>query len=345
VTLFSATRTFVMPRMARDKIARFVFLAVRRAFNLRCLFARDYETRDRVFALYAPVSLLVLLATWLALVFFGYMGMFWALGVGTARAALLVSGSSLFTLGTTSVADLLITTLTFSEAMVGLILVALLISFLPTIYSAFARREAAVTLLEVRAGTPPTAVEMLLRFKRIGTFDELGNLWPKWEAWFADVDESHTSLAALSFFRSPRSDRSWITAAGTVLDTAALCASSLDLPHDPHQDLCLRAGYLALRHIADFFRIPYNATPKPGDPISVTREEYTKVCEQLSAAGIPLKTDREQAWLDFVGWRVNYDSVLLDLARMMQAPETPWISDPPRQAFRPRLPARVRRAL
>ncbi|MBF6592382.1 MAG: hypothetical protein IVW57_17875, partial [Ktedonobacterales bacterium] len=201
ITLFSATRTFVLPRSARDKIVRQVFLTTRKLFNLRARLERDYLGRDRVMALYAPVSLLVMLAVWLALVLAGYMGMFWALEAGSPRAAFAVSGSSLFTLGFATVSDLVVTILTFSEAMVGLILVALLISYLPTIYSAFSRREAAVTLLEVRAGSPPSAIEMISRIHRLGRYEKMAELWVTWEAWFADIEETHTSLAVLILFR------------------------------------------------------------------------------------------------------------------------------------------------
>jgi hypothetical protein len=343
ITLFSATRVFVLPRSANDRIARFVFLTLREIFNLRTRFSRTYSARDRIMALYAPVCLLVLLATWLALILAGYMGMFWALGANSPRAAFFVSGSSLFTLGFATVNDAITTVLTFSEAMVGLILVALLVSYLPTIYSAFARREAVVTLLEVRAGSPPTAVEMLLRYRRLKRSEELTGLWNTWEAWFADIDESHTSLGVLSFFRSPRPERSWVAAAGTILDTAALCASTLDMPRDPHQDLCLRAGYLALRHIAEFFRFRVPADPKPGDPISITREEYDAACARLEEGDIALKPDREQAWRDFAGWRVNYDTVLLALARLTMAPETPWINDAARRKIAVRPPNFIRR--
>ena len=103
-----------------------------------------------------------------------------------------------------------------------MILVALLMAYLPTMYAAFSRREQAVSMLEVRAGNPPSALEMLLRFNRIQGLDKLGDYWKTWEVWFADVEESHTTLPALVFFRSPRSDNSWITAAGAVLDTAAI---------------------------------------------------------------------------------------------------------------------------
>jgi hypothetical protein len=207
------------------------------------------------------------------------------------------------------------------------LLVALLIAYLPTMYAAFQRREAAVTLLEVRAGSPPSAIEMILRYHRLHGLDRLSEQWRVWEAWFVDIQESHTSLAALVFFRSPRPDHSWVTAAGAVLDAAALTRSTVDTPTDFQADLCIRAGYLALRHIADFFSVPYNDDPQKGDPISVTRQEFDAACELLSAQGVPLKPDRQQAWEDFAGWRVNYDTVLIALAGLTMAPEAPWSSD------------------
>ena len=157
--------------------------------------------------------------------------MFWATGLPPGEAAK-VSGSSLLTLGFATVETPIQTVLAFVEAGLGLVMVAVLISYLPTIYSAFARREAAVTLLEVRAGTPPSPVEMFLRYNRIHNLDELGKIWTNWEGWFADIEESHTSLAALTFFRSPQPNRSWVTAAGTILDAAALanpCSTCLTI--------------------------------------------------------------------------------------------------------------------
>lgn len=131
----------------------------------------------------------------------------------------------------------------------------------------------------------------------------------------------------ISFFRSPQSSRSWITAAGTVLDAAALVSSTVDIPKDSQADLCICAGFLALRHICDFFGIPYNANPRPDDPISIAQEEFDEVYNKLTEVGVPLKRDREQAWRDFRGWRVNYDSVLIHLAGLTMAPWTMWSSD------------------
>ncbi len=98
---------------------------------------------------------------------------------------------------------------------------------------------------------------------------------------------------------------------------------------DPRANLCIRAGYLALRRIAEFFQIPFNPDPHPEDPISISEAEFIEVYDQLAAVGVPLKPDRAQAWRDFSGWRVNYDYVLLSLAALTMAPETPWTSDRP----------------
>ena len=184
---------------------------------------------------------------------------------------------------------------------------------------------------------------MLIRFhtiKGLGTLTD--EVWRPWQDWFVDVEESHTSFAGLPFFRSPKADRSWITAAGVVLDAASIYASTLDVPRSPPAELCIRSGYLCLRAIADFYSIPYATEPSPSDPIAVSREEYDEIYDRLAAAGLPLQADRDQAWRDFAGWRVNYDTVLIVLAGLVMAPYAPWISDRS-PAGRFRLPVLRRR--
>ncbi len=145
--------------------------------------------------------------------------MFWALG-RTVGDAFYVSGSSLLTLGFAPVDTLGERILAFSEATLGLGIVALVITFLPSIYAAFSRRESQVALLETRAGSPPTAIEFLIRYQWLDWLDQMPAFWERWEIWFAGVQESHTSFAALNFFRSPQPDQSWIVAACTVLDAS-----------------------------------------------------------------------------------------------------------------------------
>ncbi len=327
-TLISAISTFVLPRSDRSFITRLVFRTLRRIFDVFLRFSTTYERSDAIMAYYAPLGLMLLLPTWYALICLGYTAIYWSLGFGGLTESFRLSGSSLFTLGFSQPDGWGISALVFSEGMLGLIMVALLIAYLPTMYSAFSRREQAVNMLEVRAGVPPSAVEMLLRFSRIHGLDKLGEYWRTWETWFADVEESHTTLATLVFFRSPDRDMSWITAAGAVLDAASITISSLDIPHDPAADLCIRAGYLALRRIANHFDRPNPPDPHfPDQPISIHRSEFDAVVAQLAAAGLPLKPDREQAWKDFAGWRVNYDRSLIEICNLVMAPFAAWSSD------------------
>jgi hypothetical protein len=238
-----------------------------------------------------------------------------------------LSGSSLLTLGYASVNTTASKLLEFSEAMIGLVLIAMLIAYLPTMYSAFSRRETAVVLWEARAGSPPTVAEMIARSYRTGELERLRDVWLSWQTWFAELEESHTSLSPLVFFRSPQAQRSWITAAGNVMDSAAFILAAVDVRFEPQAAFCIRAGFLALRQIANFFNLPYEMNPEKDMPISVSRYEFDEVYDKLAAEDVPLKRDREQAWQDFSGWRINYDDVLLALAALTTAPYAPWISD------------------
>ena len=104
--------------------------------------------------------------------------------------------------------------------------------------------------------------------------------------------------------------------------------SSIDIPYEASGALSIRAGFLALRGIADYFDISYPRDPHyPVTPITVTRAEYDEVIHKLEEAGLPIKPDREQAWKDFAGWRVNYDRVLLVLCSLVMAPQAPWSGD------------------
>jgi len=224
-----------------------VFVGVRGLFALRSRRAHSYQQRDQAMAIYAPVSLLTLALTWLTLVLLGYMLIYRSLGERPWRLAFALSGSSLLTLGFTVPPDLPRTALAFSEGALGLMLLALLIAYLPAIYAAFSRREAVVAALDVRAGLPPTAVEMLERTSLIKGLDKLASFWKRWEEWFIDIEETHTTSPSLVFFRSPVWQRSWVTAAGAVLDAAAITASTVEGPRQAEAELCIRAGYLSLR--------------------------------------------------------------------------------------------------
>jgi hypothetical protein len=328
LTLFSAVRATILPRGVPSRVNRVVTRSVRWLFRLRASHSSSYETRDRIMAMLGPVALLTLLAAWLTLIMAGYTLMYWAVTDRSLVRSIELSGSSVFTLGTTSDSHLGPLLLTFSEAALGLLLVALLITYLPSIYGAFVRRESGVSLLQVRAGSPPRATNMLIRYHRIEEPRyRLGELWRTWEAWFADIEESHTTFPILAYFRSPQPERSWITSAGALLDGASFWAGAIEHPRDPDVQLCIRAGYLALRRIADLFGVDYDVDPRPDGDITVSRQEWDDAMQEMEAAGVPVLRDREEAWTAWRGWRVNYDAVLLNLARLVEAPVAPWVSD------------------
>lgn len=316
-----------MPRSQNAWLTRVVFIYSGMLFSHAARRQNTFIDRDRILAYFAPVTLVILPMVWLFLVMGGFSLMFWGVGVRPLYQAFALSGSSLLTLGFNTTTNLAELVLAFIEAIVGLILVALLIAYIPTMYGAFSRREAFVAKLEVRAGSPPSPVELIARLHRIDRIDHLEEMWVQWEDWFTELDESHTSLGPLNFYRSPTPERSWITAAGVVLDATALFIAAVDLPATAHGRLCIRAGYIALRHIADFFRIPYNPAPKPDDPIAVSRAQFEMALDELAAAGIPLKADRDQAWDDFAGWRVNYDAPLMQIAQLLTAPPARWVRE------------------
>jgi hypothetical protein len=330
-TVFSAVRTFVVPRGDSDVLTGLAFRTIRKAFTLVANPSRPYAYRDRVMAYYGPIALVLLPAFWIILLVASFAAMFWAIGLAPDDA-IVVSGSSLLTLGFDRPKVPGGDVLAFGEAAIGLALVALLVSYLPTIYGAFSRRELLVNLLEVRAASPPSPVVMITRIDRLAGLDVLHDMWERWEQWFAEVEETHTSLPVLVFYRSQQSNHSWVNASGAMMDAAAIVRSAVAIPADAQADLMIRAGYLALRRIAEYFKIPFDPNPSPTDATSIDRAHFDEALAVLDASGVPLVQDRDQAWRDFNGWRVNYDSVLRALERMTMAP-TPWWERPMRSAW------------
>jgi hypothetical protein len=331
----SAVKTVVLPRARASRITRAVFQGLRGVFHLVAPPSMPFERRDRILGAYAPLGLISLLAAWLSLVLVGFTAIFWGIEEDGVRTAFDLSGSSLFTLGFARPRTLESEMLVFVEAAIGLFLLALLISYLPTIYGAYSHREIEIAALEVRAGATPSAREMIWRYQRLDRLAEIHEVWGTWQRWFAEVEESHTSYPVLVFFRSQHPDHSWLTASGAVLDAASLVLSSVATPRDVEAEFCIRSGYLSLRAIADFFQIEHDPAPRPDDPISITRDEWEAVVAELETEGVPIKADRDQAWRDFAGWRVNYDTVLIALASLTDAPPALWSSDRPHARVRP----------
>jgi hypothetical protein len=324
--LDAAIRTFLLPRVANVRLSRMTARAVSRAFRLLARPERSYVAKDRILSLYASIVLLTYQALWLALSLIAFALGFVAAGASNFGQGFQLSGSSLFTLGTTPAHGSAPLVLSYLEAGVGLTLLALLIAFIPTLYAAFQRREFSVSRLSVRAGIPATPWGVLEIAHSVESYERLDELWREWEQWFIEVGETHTTLTVLNYYRSPNPQQTWIGSAATILDAAALFNAAVDVTPSPTAGLCIRAGWLTLRRLADYFRVPYPVDLSRSVPISITREEFDLVLERLERTGVPLVADREAAWSDFVGWRVNYDAMIEAFYVLFTCPRTDWHS-------------------
>ena len=327
-TVSGAIRSFVLPRNESVRLNAFVFGGVRALFDFAARRANNYARRDRILAHYAPVGLVALPIGWLALVGIGYTGIYWALGVEGFTKSYELSGSALLTLGTTSERGLVVNIFSYSEATIGLLLLTLLISYLPTIYQAYSRREIVVAQLELRAGVPASAHGLLLWLGHDHDFLNDDDQWLDWEKWLVEIDESHTSLPVLAFFRSPQGGRSWVLAAGLILDAANLLFSALDVPRSRQIELTFKAGVLALNRVHRFFdhtaetKATELRTPEELQASMPGRQEFTDAWQTLREAGLPMRPAEEEAWQHYHARRLRYEPALKFLGKLLMTPPT-----------------------
>ncbi len=330
-TGWSVIGTVVVPRRIRSRLPRTVSTVVDTTFHFVADHFDSYEPRDRILAAQAPIQLILQIFAWLAAFEVGFGLLMWPfMGTAGLPGALEQAGSALCTLGYLAPRSSPVAALDSLAALSGLGTVALQIGYLPTLYAAFNRRETLVTLLDSRAGVPSWGPELLARTHYglgtgVSAVGELPELFEEWERWSADVAESHTTYLTLVNFRSPRALSSWVTAQLAVLDAAALYLSLLpDAPDAVSARLCLRGGFTCLTAVARArgFAIPDEADPNDG--IALTFEEFVDAIDRLARVDFPLERSSEEAWRDFVGWRVNYEAAAYAIARAVDAPPALW---------------------
>lgn len=325
--LASVIRTVVLPRAIPARLARVAFLGVRSLLLVRLRLTRstDYRTRDRVFALQAPLGLFAQLAIWTSLIYVCFSALFWSVSHAKLTGPSIgrsfeEAGSSMSTLGFDKPSGVLAHLLAFGGAAVALTLLALVITYLPSLYGAFARREATITKLAVRAGRAPSGPSLIAHAWKHGRFEELDELWESWEDWFIDVGESHTTFPQLGFYRSPHPDNHWVLAAEAVLDGVSLLVTVCDVPPQPRAELCLEAGTNALGAIAEFLGIPEEAE------IALSRDRFAAARDELAFLEVPLVADEDESWHAFRKLRARYEPLLAVLGRMTDAPRSEWSS-------------------
>jgi hypothetical protein len=229
----------------------------------------------------------------------GFTMMFWGVSEPSLGTALSLRGAALTTEGFLAPKGGAQITLYIIGGIIGLGIVGLLITFLPTVYSIYSQREQEVTRVTFRFGAPPSGVKVLAQSYQLGLAQELDQFWHTWEEWFTDMAETHLSNSDVIFYRSSQPSTSWITTAGALLDACSLFSSTVDRQDVPWVQLCFRAGCHTLRDIATDLGIHLASNGS----IHVTRAEYDTACEQLSSAGVQLKADREESWQAFASMR------------------------------------------
>lgn len=280
---------------------------------------------------------MVLIGTWAAALVFGFALIYFAFpGAfadprGTAHpflSDLYVSGTTIFTLGLGDVVphSLAIRALVVMEAGIGLGFVALVIGYFPVLYGAFSRREVNIALLDARAGSPPTAFELIKRHSFEGGSAALVTLLEEWERWSAELLESHISYPLLCFFRSQHTSQSWLSGITAILDSCALLIASV------HEDSARQAQltFAMARHaLVDLAQI-FSQTPLTNAPDRMPPERFRMIYDQLCQAGVRVCRD-QQSGLRLKELRTLYEGYAEALSGFLAMPLPPFFLEHPKK--------------
>jgi hypothetical protein len=348
--LLSALETVVLPRNSFTRISRATFAVANRVL-VHDGPNRERSTRRR--GLYAPVALVSLPLVWMLAVIVGFGFIFWGADAGTWQHSFEISGSSVTTLGFSAPSGSLRTWISFVEAIIGLGLVALLISYLPTIYAAHHDREKGIRTLKPFAGTPTSGVDLLINLNRFHALDN-ADLWRTASAWLLELDQTHCSFPALCYFPESDDTQSWVASIGSLLDAGALLLSATavrltDVSTITHQGpmIVLANGVPTVIEIGRAAGLPIGP-PVPivellpdgsgnAPDISVTHDEYLAALDRLDDVVTVPADQRQDAWLRFAAVRASYDGALRGLAGLTLSIPAPWTTDRPATVGRPRL--------
>jgi hypothetical protein len=321
-TMGSVIETTVVPRGTRSRTTRLVAAAVGRTFQFIADRFEAWERRDRVWTLGAPTFLLSLLVAWLLLLLGELTLILLPFEHSSLRDAFLGAGSALFTLGLAAPQHVAPMAFVFVGAASGLIVVALQIAYLPSIYGSFNRREVQVTILDALGGSPAWGPEVLTRFALIGSVDAMGPLYERWTEWAADVSESHIAYRSLIYFRSPAPTRSWVISLLAMLDAAALHLAMCPDTAPRSARRFLRVGYRCVQELAASSRL--DTSFGAGTPSDLTADDIIAAFAQVEAAGVAMEQPVDEAVEDFQGWRVNYECPAYALATHIDAVPALW---------------------
>ncbi len=326
--LLEAFETIILPRRVtrRFRLTRLFYISTWRPWRAFAHLLKG-KTRENFISFYGPASLLFLFATWASFLIVGFGLLYFAAAANDPTHPPLpncfyLSGTTFFTLGLgdvtphTSAERVMVV----FESGLGLGFLALIISYLPVIYQAFSRREVSIVLLDARAGSPPTAAELLSRHGGQYGLQAIQVLLQDWERWSAELLESHISYPVVAYFRSQHSNESWLAALTAILDTTALLVATSDSPAARQAKLT----FAMCRHtVVDLSQV-FHAVPNNLDPDRLPPEDLARLRASLDKCGYQLREDGvSDAKLNEL--RRMYEPYVHALARYLFVTLPPWI--------------------
>lgn len=328
VVCFDVFHTVIMPRATLRKARMGPFLIGRLFWPTYRAIVRTLPENWRVgwLDVFAPAAFVLMLSAWLASLIVGFAFLIYSLGdyttppVHQLSDAAYFAGTSVLTLG---FGDVVATqwparVVVLLAAVLGLICMALVVSLLFSMLSYLQQREQVVNTLMSRAGTPPSGVVLLMRYRELNIVKNLGGAFVSWESWIASILESHRAFALLMYFRSSFDSTSWLAAIGATLDAAALMLTVVEEDWVGEADLYYWMGVSTLKSIAEYFEIP------AVDSSSISREQFNDAVEFLKASGYAVR-DTEKTWPYFHARRSGYMRHLKPIADHFEIPEHVWL--------------------
>ena len=332
VVAWDAFEAIILPRRVTRKfrLTRFYYKFTWKTWKIYASLLKPGKTRETFLGYFGPISLLFLVGVWaIGLVLsFGLMqyGAGSALNVVSQTPGLLtdlyLSGTTFFTLGLGDVVprSSLARFLVVAEAGFGFGFLAAVIGYLPFIYGAFGEREVNISLLDSRAGTPPTAGELLRRHSFANGYEALRNLFKDWELWSAQLMESHLSYPVLAYFRSQHDNQSWIAALTAILDACALTIAGIENSCSKQAELTFAIARHAVADLSQVF-----GTPPRGLAVDrLSPQDLQRLRATLAKNGMKLH-DTPEADEKLVELRRLYEPYVHALAAHLDQTLPPWI--------------------
>ncbi len=348
--VLDAFQTIVLPRRpsGRWRITRLFYLMTWDPWVAVASRMRNRAVREQMYSVFGPLSLLLLLVVWALMLILGFAGVYYALGspfmdvfnhshgvLADLRSDVYVSGTTLFTLGLGDVTPrtYMARALTVFEGGTGLGFVALVIGYLPVLYQAFSHREVTVAMLDGRAGSPPTATELLKRHAYEGGERELIVLLAEWERWSAEILESHISYPILCYYRSQHDNQSWLSALVAVLDTCSLLITTIEGPQARQAQLTFAMARHALIDLGHVFHVEELA--KERELVGLDRlpaQAFSGLCMILGDLRVKLCGD-PAAMERLTAIRMLYEPHAHALSDYLKMPLPLWVAEPKKKDY------------